>query len=583
VTSAELVIFAIHAGLRLYGAARKAYVDAAQSHALVLPLPRAPGEADLATIRRWFKVTCPQFMGESERIACLVKVPSPTSDEEAELRSLYDHFYAIANPETSDPRAQAEGASTEELYALLEIRQWSLSEGREQRTALQQVAGTLVNVAVDYFANVPGALSEHRPQGRALREYLMVIDNVDFAGTPVQTLAGELMVALLDGVVQTPELAVIGDKEAGFVREVAAGLSSSLKSAMVGSTSLERRNAGDWVRTIATTLIRSGAQTVLANPARYFDVGGAAEAALVNDFGKTLATLVIGSEGIPLQRLLSAEGLDAIVRTGLQAVAQRPELIRTESAYLNGLLVALATDLTARAQLVSPDLFPQIAGRVLAYTGQHLDTLWQQDGKDPAKHLVILALREVLDGVEKAFTGEPWQPRFSNDAVLALTDLLMAELKENPRWLNASDTTRSYLTTVVTATLDTLKTRRVLLDSDSMIAMLASGIRAAGQEMPLLEKLPPGGRDAGRIALNAALDAILDPIVASGADSEAHWRLARRSVITALVETGLDRLAKKGGSQQNIDVLRSEIGQLVDGQSRFEEFAARLERSLKPV
>ena len=42
-SSANIVMFAIQAGLKLYGASRQAYVDNTVSRELTLPLPRSPG------------------------------------------------------------------------------------------------------------------------------------------------------------------------------------------------------------------------------------------------------------------------------------------------------------------------------------------------------------------------------------------------------------------------------------------------------------------------------------------------------------------------------------------------------------
>lgn len=41
--AADTVLFAIEAGLHLYGAVRKAYVDGMRGRPLVLPLPRSSG------------------------------------------------------------------------------------------------------------------------------------------------------------------------------------------------------------------------------------------------------------------------------------------------------------------------------------------------------------------------------------------------------------------------------------------------------------------------------------------------------------------------------------------------------------
>lgn len=50
------------------------------------------------------------------------------------------------------------------------VRQWSQGELGDRPSALQRVAGTLVNIAVDYFVHTPGAISDKRPSDRVLHK-----------------------------------------------------------------------------------------------------------------------------------------------------------------------------------------------------------------------------------------------------------------------------------------------------------------------------------------------------------------------------------------------------------------------------
>lgn len=206
--SPEVVIFAIQAGLQLYGAGRRAYVDGTRGRALTLPLPRAPG-IEFDSAHSWFTL-------EAEGILVVERTPrlqrlllGASSADRAELVDVYLAFRAELDPAWPDGTAVRGQFTSDQLSALLEIRQWADAESGQPVTALQQVAGTLINLAVDYFAHTPGAVSPQRPGGRALLAFLTASDAVNFANTPVVDVAGELMVAVLDAVPPPPASASV--------------------------------------------------------------------------------------------------------------------------------------------------------------------------------------------------------------------------------------------------------------------------------------------------------------------------------------------------------------------------------------
>ncbi len=48
-----------------------------------------------------------------------------------------------------------------------------------------------------------------------------------------------------------------------------------------------------------------------------------------------------------------------------------------------------------------------------------------------------------------------------------------------------------------------------------------------------------------------------------------------------LVEVGLEKLAKIGAEQKHIDVLRTQLGHLIDGSLDLDQFASALETQLR--
>lgn len=556
----EVVIFAIQAALQLYGAGRKAYVDATLGRPLVLPLPRSPA-IGWDSAESWFTVEEAGIAAarSNPRVERLLNLDDLTADQKSELIELYLALRAEAEPlwaEGAEARGQFTG---EQLSSLLEIRQWADGEYGQPPTALQQVAGSLVNLAVDYFAHMPGAVSEKTPEGRALLAFLRAIDQTDFANTPVTDMAGDLMIAVLDSVTETPELFGGGEKEQLLVEHVSKTMAASVKKHLANAPTTERWEAASWLQLATRALVKGGADAVLGNPVLFLDVSPGAEANVVTQVGETVADLLIGDECVTFRRLLSAEGLSTVVRSGLDAVAKNPEILKIDHDGLKKILIAVADDVSKLEGTLAPDLFPEVARLILENSAEHMDLVWGPKFNTPERHLLVTASRSLLKALaQPAPASSTWKPRFTRDQILEVTEAVFDEVVENPDWLVAhaagADDRLGVAVQAMLASMRNLDGERI--SAEAGVAMLKAGLQATAVRLPLLDELPPGGADAGRVALTAALDAIFQEIFADGVGAEARWRIARNSVVAGVAEVGLAELARAGAEQRHIDALR---------------------------
>lgn len=580
--SAETVLFAIQAGLRLYAAGRKAYVDGTRGRELNLPLPRSEG-VDFTSAFTWFS-TDEIGQGVAERhgrVRFLLDLDAHDPHHESELTELYLAFRAQL---VEDPGAVAAGgANEEELGALLEVRQWAEDEPGAPRTALQQIAGTLINLSVDYFASQPGAVSTQRPEGRALLAFLQAIDDVDFANTPVRDVAGDVLVAVLDSVAENPGLISGGDREQLFLRNVTRSLAESAKTHLgPDAPSQVKLEAASWLNLVARSVIRGGAETVLGNPALFLDADEP-ESDLILSVGSTLSGLVIGEEKLTFRRLLCAEGLEKLARSSLEAVARNPALLRTKNDGLTRILTELATDLARREGLLSPDLFPDLARSILEKTGDNLDLLWGKRVNDPARHLLLIATKSTLKELtRKPPTGTTWKPSLTREQVLAVTETVLDEVIEQPDWLlRRAEEASPPLTLALGTILDALRgldERRI--SSETGVAILRAGVTAIGKRMELLDSL---GDEAGTRVISDVLSAVVGSILEAPEESEARWRLARNSAIQHLAEVSFYELARHGVTSAHRESLRAVVESLISGELSLEDFSATLGLRLAEV
>lgn len=582
----EVVILAIQAALQLYGASRKAYVDGARGRPLVLPLPRAPG-VGWDSADAWFtsSATGIEVAERHPRVQRLLDLEALDDDQKSELIDLYLALRIDVEPFWKAGERARGQFSGEQLSSLLEIRQWADGEFGQPATALQQVAGTIVNLAVDYFANTPGAVSPKKPQGRALLAFLQAIDETDFANTPVTDVAGDLMIAVLDSVSETPALFGGGDKERLLIVNVSKTMAHSARKHLADAPTTERWEAGVWLQLATRALVKGGAETVLDNPVLFLGVEPGAESNVVTQVGETVTDLLIGEDGVTFRRLVSAEGLNTVVKSGLEAVASNPEILKLDHEGLKKILIAVAEDVSQLEGSLGPDLFPEMARLVLENSAEHMDLVWGEEFQTPDRHLLVTASRSLLQALaEPPPAGARWRPRFTRDQILDVTDAVFDEVVDNPQWLVAHAAGASdHLGIAVEAMLASMRRldgRRI--SAESGVIILKAGLRAVAARLPLLDELPPGSADHGRVALTAALDAVFSELFAEGVGAEMQWRLLRSSVVAGVVEVGLAELAEAGAEQRHIDALRDATRALaagampVDLESFAEDVATRL-------
>lgn len=584
-TNAETVFFVIRAGLDLFSAARKAYVDSTRSRALTLPLPRMVG-ATVHAARTWFTTSKAgrDAAARTPRVAWLLAQAQLDTELERELLQAYTALVAAANPGADDGSAAKSPVDSEQLCALLTVRQWSEDEPGAPRTALQQIAGSIVNIAVDYYASTPGAVSTRRPEGRALLAFLEAIDDVDFANTPAQELAGEVLVGVLDGLAANPGALGGGRSEAEFVRNIATSLSTSAKELLADATLEQKRDAGVWLQLVARAMVEGGAQTVLANPVRFLGVKEGAEAALASAVGSTLAELLLVEEHrVTFAALLSGDGLTKVAQAALGAVAENPELLKVDHQGLKAILVAVAGDLAKYDAPFTADLFPELARLVLEKSAANMDLIWGPRFKSADRHLLVTASRSLLRSLaKKPKAGSTWKPTLTQAQLLIVAETVFDEVIDNPDWLVArAEGESDVLGAAVEAMLDSMRRfDGARISADSGITMLRAAILAVGQRVELIDRLPQAGQEAGAVALTAAVDAVMAAAFGDGGDARAKWRLARNSSLEALVAIALEALATHGASAEHIERLREVLARLASGELEFEDFASSLTSEL---
>ncbi|UCE64158.1 MAG: hypothetical protein JSU59_03165, partial [Nitrospirota bacterium] len=442
-----------------------------------------------------------------------------------------------------------------------------------------------VNIAIDYLLQAPGVVSEDRSEGRALKAFFRALDKTDFAMVPPKEIATGLLVAVLDTVSAHPDVLSGGENEQKLITNVSKSLAESAKGFLKDATDKQRRDAGVWLQLIGHAVFKGAAETVLAEPGRYFKIKPGAESGVVVEVGNTITNLLLGERQLEFRRLFSAEGLDKVAKSALTAIAKNPEILKIDNKGVENIIVALAENLSKLEDKISPDVFPEIVRLVLDKSADNLDLLWGGSFKNPQRHLLVTATGELLKSLAKTPpAGSKWKPQLTPDQLIDVAEAVLDEVVNNPAWVvDEAGRASQYLQTAVEAILAALrKMPGDRISAETGVAVIRAGLGAVALRLQLLDQLPSTAAQPARVAITAALDAIFGEIFAEDVSVDANWNLACNSTLCAIAEIALNKLAKFGATKEDINKLRQAVQELIKQDTPFdpEDFATRLDNLL---
>jgi hypothetical protein len=570
--TAELVLFAIQSAIRLAEASRRAFVDSTQSRALTLPLPNFGGTVDDKSAARFYRSDKGrEFNVEGSRIRTLTDRVSGGATLEEPERSEYVDFYledrAMAifrEGRTTDLRAGSQaGVSAQDWQHLLQIRQWQ--KGRDPNPSpVQRIAGTLVEIGVDYFQKDPSLVRTDRPTGKALATFLAAIDGVSFSTEKPARLAVSLFGALAEAVQANPGLFADDEPSRRLVHNVTTALAGDAQARIeaAGDTASEESIEG-WARLVFRSILRSTGETILSAPELYLGArdGGAT---LAGNVGLAVLDAVVGRNTVDLRALFTQEAMDGVMKAALRAVAASPKLAGIPHQGVAQLVRSVVGDLAASTTVVGPDLLPEVIRIVLDRTAENADALLPAGGA-PTDLLLARAGRTLLEGLAAPDPGGTWRPRFAKQDVLNTLEAVVGEVAQNPGWLSsAAGASSSHLGMAVRAALAALAgMEEPRLRPASALVVVRAAVDASARRLALLEVSDTSASPPVQRALEVVFAAL------RGGPPAAQWALGRDEVVTLVAVEALRRLADRGVTAARIEAVRgalvAEREQLIGG------------------
>ncbi len=539
----DAILFSINSAIKLGRNLQRAYALSLRTKELVLPLPAYNRDVSETTVEFFFEDEGKSFLGKIDRLDELHEKAknSRLDDEELEeYRQFYGVFFAALNPQPDPSQEATVLLDTQEVLYLFTIRQWERGKAK-RRTALQLVAGTIVEIGVDYFQSVPGALNLESSQGRIVHSFLTAIDDISFSEeTDLKALLSRRIVpGLFISAVETleelsTEIAQ-DEKIQRFIqttsKHIADDLFQRLENTAAGHNPDEVVN---WGRVVFSSLIRNASQYVFTSADHLFDTNEA-ESKLIESTGLTLMSMLFDESGdsINLRKVLTADGLDTIVRSALAVIGEHPELLSRQEGIRQ--IVGGISNALSQSGLQRPDLLPELARLILENTAGNLHLLWRAE-QGEAEHLLLTTVSELLALLARPVPEGQWRPQLSRSQLLGLATLLVDEVVNNPDWALRSTDEQSILGGVLRSTFDALRNvppqERLTLDTLEWIIQL--NLRAVVTTPRILEAVDLATDEEEKVILEQAMTLAVSFVFAP--DSRQTPKVYRAQLLKELLE-----------------------------------------------
>lgn len=558
----QIALFAIQAAVSLQKAGRAAVAKKAQGASLNLPLPSAPaGPAVKYSGARNYYLTDQAgqaFLAEqqNEWIREALESGGSTPDD-SEEKIVVEAFKAeLIRRDIDDSYAY----DTSSVLHVLTVKQWTAGEAGT--TPLQIIAGTVLNLAVDYFVSGPGEISDKRPAGRALKSVLTALDKVNFSDGGVRDFVAPVAIAIVDSVASNPDIITTSDGDQKFIKNVATALGEGIekKKGVLTDETDAQETASEWLELIARALIEGGSQSVLEDPKTTFGLKEP-QLDLVRSVGQELVEVILEKDndlGANLRTLLSGKGLNVVVKASLEAVSKNPDVLGIKKKSLTAILKDVATHFAANDDDRLRTILPEAIAVALNSTAENLDLVWPDEDRDPTKNIAFETIKAALPLLAEAVAAND-KKLLNADAILKVAKAALDAVVLHPDLKDVSKVKPvvNVLTTALTSGLDALAKTDLRLTNNERIGVLNAVVKGAILNEEIIGDVS-GGPGSKKVITDA-----LDKLFAAFAEGGMKLRLnssnidlvaeAAEAILTELADAGKEKFtAAKLANVENI-------------------------------
>ena len=591
--NSQVILYAIQAAVRLEGQMKSAQIEQIKKHTLNLITPKFSGKINVRSATTWFMNDGKSTISNDKRLLELTQkarfdIRNITDTEEKELTTAY---IRIRNLEEGHVKFDNVNLSNSNIFALTDIKQWEAGTNPNP-SPLQRVAGSLVEIGVDYFRNFSHLASTTTTQGKLLMSFLDAIDEVDFADGQLEGIATSFMTATVEALDSGMSLLGGDVNSSTLLKTVAKGVVTDLNTYITTTGEgnlLKQSEAKDWGQLIFKSVISSVGTEVLGNPNTFLGINGASSEMITcvgNCLLNGIMTDIESGNGavLSLKNVFTTKTLDSVTKASLQVLAEHPEWYELDNAGLQNILTGLINTVANYPNQLGLDMIPDLTNLILNQTAGNLNLIYQGDPSNPANNLLVTTASLVLRALQNAVptdSSQNWQPIFTKSQTLDLIDGVMQSVVANPDWiLSSAADTNPMLENVLGTVFKSLQgVSLVGMSTSTKMGIVKSAIEIVTVNQGLLEKFNIGGEE--KEFISHGIDIVLSYSFGEKATAKSKWALASGNALNMLIDGVLVRLSNEGVSENVLaltkEFLDAEMQALTNGQGvNIADISARL-------
>jgi len=466
---AELVFFAIQAAIQLLKAGKDIFTENVAGREISLPLPMGLDDPMVRAIDygNSLQNSDPARYAQYQAANAL----TPPEQRRASLLALFtqDLLAGKANvyPATDPDELR-------QLAGRLAVSEWMTGHSPNP-SPLQRVAGVLIEIGVEYFADVPGALNENTNTGKAVKAFLAGLEKFDFQTAGWDSLVIDLFTTALDTIKDHPELLPQDDLQHKFISTFISGLVTSMNANLAALPAAGALDAVDRMKMFSQMLLRSAllnaGDAALTTPG-VVNTPNAGVTEIVQQVGQSLLSLLLSDTGpggaydvsAALRRTLSAQSASNLLQATLKAVSEHPDIFGTNNTvvqnWIKDVFTSLYGDIANGKLGFNSDILPDVVYMIINTSLKDLPGLLPANATAGAPGVLIDVARAVFEkiAVAGATPDQPvkWNFNLSESDVRSLFASVLSAVGDDTAWFIKRPADRPLAAALIGSAIDLL-------------------------------------------------------------------------------------------------------------------------------
>lgn len=348
----------------------------------------------------------------------------------------------------------------EGVNALFLVKQWR--DGADpKRHPVQRIAGTVVEIGLDYVKSDPTLFSGNGIGERVTRTFLMSLDEVEFAESDFDDLLLDILQASLQTFRTHSDLIISEDQFSLIFKEISITLSEDIKKAQTSGDDDKLRALYTLRREFLQDIIKASAKTVGEHPAVFLGTPKTREKKFLSNVLKAVLNTVQKESD-----LFTYRSLADIYAASLHGFTQNTALIlpgtdgNEREKFIENLIKGITHQLAVSAEQDPPGIFTMellfdVIGISLNVTAANAALLINPD--NPQEQLMVDALERVILGLSDSFHGNEELTKrlsglFSTQQLVEIIQNVFKSVAQNPSTLlreTNNDPRRSALVQII--------------------------------------------------------------------------------------------------------------------------------------